>query len=126
MVTRGKKLFEGLSQHLEDGETIQHVVDGTYEVDASRRDAARHGLVVATDRRLLFFALTAYGGHDLESFRYPSITSFEQSRGMMGGSVSFTTAEIRATVKLIPPGLTFVRFCRWIQTQLEAAHPARA
>jgi hypothetical protein len=125
-VTRGKKLFEGLSQHLEDGETIQHVVDGTYEVDAGCRDAVRHGLVVATDRRLLFFALTAYGGHDVESFRYPSITSFQQSRGMMGGSVSFTTAQIRATVKLIPSGSTFTRFCRWIQSQVDTAHPVQA
>jgi hypothetical protein len=126
VVTRGKKLFEGLSQHLEDGETIQHVVDGTYEVDAGRRDAVRHGLAVATDRRLLFFALTAYGKHQVESFRYPTITSFEQSRGLMGGSVSFTTADTRATVKLIPPGSTFIRFCRWMQSQVDAAHPVEA
>jgi hypothetical protein len=118
-VTRGKKLFEGVGQHLEDGETIQHVVDGAYEVDTMGRDAARHGLVVATDRRLLLFALTAYGKHEVESFRYPSITSFEQSRGLMGGSVSFTTADARATVRLIPPGSTFVRFCRWLQSRIE-------
>lgn len=120
-MTRGKKLFEGVGQHLEDGETIQYVIDGAYEVDTMGRDAARHGLVVATDRRLLLFALTAYGKHEVESFRYPSITSFEQSRGMMGGSVSLTTADTRATVRLIPPGSTFVRFCRWMQHQVEAA-----
>jgi hypothetical protein len=123
VVTRGKKLFEGLSQHLEDGEAIQYVVDGAYEAGGN---AVRHGLVVATDRRLVFFSLTAYGGHEVESFRYPSITSFEQRRGMMGGSVSFTTVDTRATVKLIPPGSAFTRFCRWTQSQVEDAHPVQA
>lgn len=117
-VTRGKKLFEGVSQHLEDGESIQHVVDGVFEGEATR-----HGLIVATDRRLLFVAVTAYGKHDVESFPYPAITSFEQRRGMMGGSVSFATDQTRATVKLIPPGSAFSRFCRWMQSQVEAVHP---
>ena len=121
VVTRGKKLFEGVSQHLEAGESIQHVVDGVYEGDATRTDAGRHGLIVATDRRLLFVAVTAYGKHDVESFRYPAITSFEQRRGMMGGSVSFATDQTRATVKLIPPGSAFTLFCRWMQNQVTAA-----
>jgi hypothetical protein len=119
-VTRGKKLFEALSQHLETGEAIQHVVDGTYEINPSGRDAVLHGLVVATDRRILFFSLTAYGRHELESFWYPSITGFEQSKALMGGTVSVTTADVRATVKLIPPGATFDRFCRWVHSQVTA------
>jgi hypothetical protein len=123
-VTRGKKLFEGVSQILEDGETIQHVVDGAYEVEGN---AARHGLVVATDRRLLLFALSAYGKHEVDSFSYGSIASFEQSRGMMGGSVSFTTADTRVTVKLIPPGSTFIRFCTWMCAQIDSIpHQVRA
>jgi hypothetical protein len=121
-VTRGKKLIEGVSQHLEAGETIQHVVDGAFEVDTA---GVRHGLAVATDRRLLLFALSAYGGHDLESFPYPSITSFEPTRGLMGGSVSFTTIETRAAVKLISPGATFTRFCKWM-TRNVSAHPVQA
>lgn len=116
-------MFEGLGQHLEADETIQHVVDGTYEINPTGRDAVRHGLVVATDRRILFFSLTAYGRHDLESFWYPSITGFEQSKGLMGGSVSLTAPDARATVKLIPPGATFDRFCRWVDSQVTA--PAR-
>jgi hypothetical protein len=120
-VTRGKKLFEGLSQVLDDGETVQHVVDGAYEVDGH---SARHGLVVATNRRLLLFALSIYGKHEVDSFAYGSIASFEQSRGLMGGSVSFATADVRATVRLIPTGSAFTRFCNWMRTQIEAApHP---
>ena len=123
-MTRGKKLFEGVSHILEDGETIQHVIDGAYEVDGK---AARHGLVVATDRRLLLFALSAYGKHQVDSFSYGAIASFEQSRGMMGGSVTFATADTRATVKLIPPGSTFTRFCTWMRARVEpTAHPVRA
>jgi hypothetical protein len=125
-VTRGKKLLDGVSQNLEEGETIQHVLDGTWEVDTPGTRAARHGLTVATDRRVLLVALTAYGGHDIESFRYSSITSFEQARGLMGGSVSFTTIQTRAMVKLIPPGSTFIRFCLWMQNQVDAIHPVQA
>ena len=117
-MTRGKKLFEGVSQILEDGETMQHVVDGAYEVGDN---APRHGLVVATDRRLLLFALSAYGKREVDSFTYGSIASFEQSRGLMGGSVSFATADRRATVRLIPPGSTFTRFCTWIRSQIDPA-----
>ncbi|GAA0906104.1 PH domain-containing protein [Virgisporangium aurantiacum] len=114
-MTRGKKLFEGVSHILEDGETIQHVVDGAYEVDGR---SARHGLVVATDRRLLLYALSIYGKHEVDSFSYGSIASFEQSRGLMGGSMSFATADTRATVKLIPPGSTFTRFCTWLHARI--------
>jgi hypothetical protein len=121
-VTRGKKLIEGVSQHLEAGETIEHVVDGAFEVDTAD---VRHGLAVATDRRLLLFAMTAYGGHDLESFPYPTITSFEPSRGLMGGSVSFATTATRATVRLIPSGATFTRFCTWMGRKV-AVHPVQA
>ena len=133
-MTRGKKLFEGLSQILDDGETVHHVVDGAYEVGgvhevggahlAGGGKGARHGLVVATDRRLLLFALSIYGKHEVDSFAYGSIESFEQSRGLMGGSVSFATADARATVRLIPPGSAFTRFCTWMATQIEAARPA--
>ena len=119
-VTRGKKLFEGLSQVLENGETVEHVVDGAYEVGGK---PARHGLVVATDRRLLLFALSIYGKQEVDSFAYGSITSFEQSRGLMGGSVSFATAEARATVRLIPTGSAFTRFCAWMHARVEAAPP---
>jgi hypothetical protein len=123
-VTRGKKLFEGVSHILEAGETIQHVVDGAYEVDGN---AARHGLVVATDRRLLLFALSVYGEHEVDSFTYGAIAEFEQSRGLMGGSVSFATADTRATVRLIPPGSAFIRFCTWMRSHVgPAPHPVRA
>jgi hypothetical protein len=119
-VTRGKKLFEGVSHILEDGEKIQHVVDGAYEVNGN---SARHGLVVATDRRLLLYALSIYGKHEVDSFAYDSIASFEQSRGLMGGSMSFATADTRATVKLIPPGSTFTNFCAWLRDRIA---PVRA
>jgi hypothetical protein len=117
-VTRGRKLIEGVSQHLEAGETIHCLVDGACEVDVEERDSVRHGVAVATDRRLLFFALNAYGEHELASFAYPSISSFEQSRGMMGGSMSFTVSGNRTTVKWIPPGTAFRQFCEWMQSRV--------
>jgi PH (Pleckstrin Homology) domain-containing protein len=114
-VTRGRKLMEGVGQHLEAGETVLCMVDGAYEVDAAQRDAVRNGVVLATDRRVLFVALKAFEGHVVESFAYPDIGSFEQSRGMMGGSISFTAAGSRVTVKWIPPGSAFTKFCALVR-----------
>ena len=107
--------MEGVGQHLEADETVQCMVDGAYEVDSARRDAVRNGVVLATDRRVLFVALKAFEGHVVESFPYADIDAFEQSRGMMGGSVSFTASGSRVTVKWIPPGSAFTRFCNLVR-----------
>jgi len=115
LVTRGRKLMESVGQHLEAGETVHCMVDGAYEVDAARRDAVRNGLVLATDRRVLFVALTAFEGHVVESYGYERIAAFEHSRGMMGGSVSFTVSGSRVTVKWIPPGSAFTKFCNVVR-----------
>jgi hypothetical protein len=115
VVTRGRKLMEGVGQHLEAGDTIQCMVDGAYEVDAARRDAVRNGVVLATDRRVLFISLKAFEGHAVESFAYGDIGSFEQSRGMMGGTISFIASGSRVTVKWIPPGSAFTKFCNMVR-----------
>jgi len=107
--------MEGVGQHLEADETVQCMVDGAYEVDSARRDAVRNGVVLATDRRVLFVALKAFEGHVVESFPYADIDAFEQSRGMMGGSVSFTASGSRVTVKWIPPGSAFTKFCNLVR-----------
>lgn len=103
--------MEGVGQHLEADETVHCMIDGAYEVDAARRDAVHNGVVLATDRRVLFVALKAFEGHTVESYAYADITGFEQTRGMMGGSVSFTAGGSRVTVKWIPPGSAFTTFC---------------
>jgi hypothetical protein len=125
LVTRGRKLMEGVGQHLEAGETVQCMIDGAYEVDAARPDAVRNGLVLATDRRVLFVALTAFEGHLVESYAYGDIGSFEQSRGMMGGSVSFTASGSSVTVKWIPPGSAFTKFCNQVRRNTGEVATAR-
>jgi hypothetical protein len=107
--------MDSVGQHLEAGETIQCMVDGAYEVDSTRRDAVRNGLVIATDRRVLFVALKAFEGHTVEWFAYGDIRAFEHSRGMMGGSVTFTVRDSDVTVKWIPPGSAFTKFCTLVR-----------
>jgi hypothetical protein len=48
----------------------------------------RSGIFLATDRRLIFYA-KKMGGYDFESFPYANVSSFEQSKGMMGHSMRF-------------------------------------
>jgi Bacterial PH domain/Short C-terminal domain len=94
------KLIEQAKEHLEQGETINAVVRGTYEVKIMGSDSTRAGLFLATDRRLVFYA-KKLGGYDLESFPYGNISSFEQSKNMMGHSFSFFASGNKVHMKWI-------------------------
>lgn len=113
-----EKLLQEASKHLEAGEAVECAVMGAYDVKIGGNDSLAQGVAVATDRRFLFFAKKAFSGYQLESFAYPSISSFEQSRGTMGGTVSFTVSGNRATVKWIPVDEAFNRFCELMRQRV--------
>lgn len=73
-----------LQRHLEVGETIDAAVMGAYETTIMDSHRVRNGVLAATNRRVVFFAKKV-GGYDFESFSYENISSFEDSKGMMGG-----------------------------------------
>lgn len=72
------KLTGGAQAHLEAGEEILAAVVGSYETKRMGQDSVRAGALIATDRRVVFFA-KKLGGFDLESFPYGSISSIEHS-----------------------------------------------
>lgn len=103
------KLVEQAKDHLEQGETIDAVVQGTYEVKIMGNDSVRAGIFLCTDRRLVFYA-KKMGGYDLESFPYGNISSFEQSKNMMGHSFSFFATGNRVHMKWIKSGEELAAF----------------
>ncbi|WP_068434168.1 PH domain-containing protein [Piscicoccus intestinalis] len=95
------KLVAQAQDHLEPGETVRAAVQGQYEVKIMGSDTVRAGVLIATDRRLVFYA-KKLTGYDLESFPYRSISSFEQSKNMMGHAVTFFASGNRVHMKWIP------------------------
>lgn len=98
-----KKLLKHAQEHLEPGETVDAVALGAYETKIMGNDSVRNGILMATNRRVLFYAKKV-GGYDLESFPYENISSFEQSKGMMGGKVSFYSSGNKVNMKWIKEG----------------------
>jgi hypothetical protein len=63
-------------------------------------ESVRKGILAATDRRMLFFA-KKMSGYDLESFPYANISSLEQGKNMMGGTLKFFASGNTAAMKWI-------------------------
>ncbi|MGI8806307.1 MAG: PH domain-containing protein [Acidimicrobiales bacterium] len=99
-MAKASKNLEQLRPHLETGETVQAYVEGTYETKIMGTDSVRSGILVATERRMLFFA-KKMGGYDLESFPYQNISSLEQGKGMMGGTLKFFASGNTVSMKWI-------------------------
>jgi hypothetical protein len=100
-VTKVDKLVTQAQAHLEPGEEVLAAVAGAYETKRLGQESVRNGSLIATDRRLLFFA-KKLGGYELESFPYHNISSFEQAKALvMGHSVNFFASGNNVTVKWI-------------------------
>src|SRR3954452_1224314 len=95
-----EKLLEQAKDHLDSGEQVLAAIQGTYETKLMGADATRTGILLATQTRVVFYA-KKLGGYDLESFAYGNISSFEQSKGMMGHSVSFFASGNKVAMKWI-------------------------
>jgi len=102
-----EKLTEQAKAHLEPGEDIRAAVQGQYETRIMGGDSVRTGSLIATDRRLVFYA-KKLGGYELESFPYGNISSFEQGKNMMGHNLTFFASGNKVHMK-------------WIKTDKELA-----
>ena len=74
---KADKLLEQAKPHLEPDEVVRAAVMGAYEAKVMGSDSVRNGVLIATDRRVVFYA-KKLGGFDLESFPYRNISSFQQ------------------------------------------------
>ncbi|WP_106819176.1 PH domain-containing protein [Janibacter massiliensis] len=124
------KHVEAAREHLEQGEQIQAAVAGAYETTLMGSKTSRNGALIATDRRVLFFA-KKIGGYDLESFPYSNISSFEQSKGMMGHTLTFFASGNKVTLKWISEvedlaGFVQVTKARLVPASAPPAGPAPA
>lgn len=114
------KLLEQAAPHLDTGEHVLAAVQGNYEVSILGSDSVRSGVLLATERRIVFYA-KKLGGYDLESFAYGNISSFEQSKNMMGHAVSFFASGNKVHMKWISDAAAMSQFVNVVKSQMNAS-----
>ncbi|WP_159709022.1 PH domain-containing protein [Arthrobacter sp. 18067] len=115
------KLQQHAADHLDPNESALAVVLGSYETKILGSDSVRSGILIATEKRLVFYA-KKLGGYDLESFGYRNISSFEQSKSPMGHKISFFASGNRVSMKWIVDALALAAFTETVKSHLSAAH----
>jgi len=73
---------------LDTDEQIQKSVYGSYEASIMGHKTLRNGILVATNKRLVFFAKKLFG-YEMETFAYKNITSIESGKGLLGYKLAF-------------------------------------
>ncbi len=108
-----KKLWDLANTQLESGEEIKHWVIGSYETKILGQDSVRTGILLATDKRIIFYA-KKLTGFDIEVFPYSNISSIEAGKNMMGPYISFFASGNKARLKWIKKGdvSAFVSFAK--------------
>lgn len=111
------KLLGRAKAHLDDGEQVLAAVQGTYETMIMGKESVRTGILLATPTRVVFFA-KKLGGYDLESFPYRQISSFEQSKSMMGHVVTFFASGNKVAMKWIADVAAMSKFVEAVRGNL--------
>jgi hypothetical protein len=111
-----KKSLVLVQEHLDEGESVHVSVFGAYETKLMGNDTVRNGIFVATEKRLIFFAKKFFG-FDLETFPYKSVSSIEQSKGMMGRSITVFASGNKAKMKWIRTG-DVAQFTHFVNSKL--------
>jgi hypothetical protein len=118
-------LLKRASAHLASDEEVLVSVPGVYESEVLGQDFPRNGLLIATDRRLLFYG-QRFTGYDIESFPYENISSFEQGRNVYGGYVHFFAAGNRVEVKWIQRRRDFAALVAEVKSRMGRPRPAQS
>lgn len=119
------RLVDQARPHLEPGEQIVAAVMGTYETKIMGSDSIRTGTLIATDRRIVFYA-KKLGGYDLESFPYGNVSSFEQGKNLMGHNLRFFASGNKVEMKWIKSDTHLARFTDTVKAGMAARHGGAA
>ena len=116
------RLLKRAREHFDLGEEAVASVLGVYEIKMLGGDTVRNGMLVATNRRLVFFA-KKFGGFELEMFPYNNISSIEMGKNLLGHHISFFASGNKVKVKWIRQGNIqgFLKFVKSRISEVDAA-----
>ncbi len=106
--TRGE--IKALPGILLADERIEHVIPGFWSTG--------NGILVATDRRLIF-VLKKLFGLQVADFSYDKVSSIQHETGMLMGSVTIFASGSRSELKQIPKA-EVIPFCDLVRSKLAA------
>ena len=111
------KLLALARLHLDEDETDLCTVLGTYETKRLGSDSVRSGILIATNKRVVFYAKRVTG-HDINFFRYKAISSIDTGKNMMGAYITLVVSGNEANLKWIKEG-DAAGFVETVQDQME-------
>lgn len=113
----GGKLLALARLHFDDDEADLCSVRGTYETKRLGGDSVRKGILIATNKRVVFYAKKATG-HDINFFRYKAISSIDTGKNMMGAYITLVVSGNEAHLKWISGDAA--AFVETVQDQMES------
>jgi hypothetical protein len=97
------RLTEKAKEYLNPNEEVVAIVMGAYETKILGEDSVRNGVLIATNKRLVFYAKKLMG-YELEDFPFSNISSIESGKNMMGHNISFFASGNKVKMKWINDG----------------------
>ncbi len=122
-VSKLDKLVGKAKEHLEEGEQVETAINGKYETKIGGNDTVRSGILMATDRRLVFYA-KKLAGYDLEVFPYENISSIEMGKNMSGHYVTFFASGNKVHLKWIDKKQDLSGFITAVKTRIAGGSAA--
>lgn len=85
-----EKLVEEAKKHLEDGEIITSSVMGIYKKNIMGHNYPMVGILIATNKSVVFYCKKLFGTYEVEVFPYENINSIEMGKNpIFGHNISF-------------------------------------
>ena len=97
------RLVELAKPHFESDEEPLSAVEGFFATKTASGGGKRTGIIVATNRRMIFYA-KKMGGFDFEAFSYRDLSSITSKKTWMGHHVSFFVSGNECRMKWIQAG----------------------
>jgi hypothetical protein len=103
------KEINELPSILEDGETVKRLVKGSYE--------QRNGILVATNKRLIFIHKGVLFGFGTEDFTYDRLTAIQYKLDSTFGTINILTSDDRMDIQRIDKDQT-IAFSKYVREKI--------
>lgn len=110
------RLTEKAKEFLNPNEEVVAIVMGVYETELLGGDSVRNGILIATNKRLVFYAKKLMG-YELEDFPLSNISSIESGKNMMGYNISFFASGNKVKLKWISGG-EIKKFVEYVRSEI--------
>lgn len=110
------RLTEKVKEYLNPNEEVVAIVMGAYETEILGSDSVRNGILIATNKRLVFYAKKLMG-YELEDFPLSNISSIESGKNMMGHNISFFASGNKVKMKWINDG-KIKKFVEYVRSEI--------